>query len=265
MIAYEGKVALVTGAGSGIGKAIAEALAARGARVVLADIDAAGVKATAAALGKGASAVVCDLAEPGAGPRLVEQCFAEQGRLDLVCSNAGIGHNRRLMKEAFDDGGVQRLFAVNLFAGLRIAQTYVRLLQGAGARGRLMLTASENSLSVPSAVKGSGLALYAATKHGLLIAAEWLRDELAHMSAPLDLHVLLPGAVYTPLVARSLPDPAMAPAALGLIFPERCAELALRGMDLGLFYIPTHAHLAEDMRPRTEGVAAALKALGLSR
>jgi NAD(P)-dependent dehydrogenase (short-subunit alcohol dehydrogenase family) len=263
MIAYEGKVALVTGAGSGIGKALAEALAARGARVILADVNEAGVKAAAAALGKAASAVVCDLAKPEAATRLVEQCFAEHGRLDLICSNAGIGHNRRLMKEAFDDS-VERLFAVNLFAGLRIAQTYVRLLQGSGGRGRLMLTASENSLSVPSAVKGSGLGLYAATKHGLLIAAEWLRDELAFASAPLDLHVLLPGAVYTPLVARALPDPSKAPAALGLIFPERCAELALKGMDLGLFYVPTHAHLADDMRPRTEGVAAALRALGLA-
>ena len=48
-----------------------------------------------------------------------------------------------------------------------------------------------------------------------------------------------------------------------MITPERCAELALRGMDLGLFYIPTHAHIADDMRPRTEGVLDSLKALGL--
>ncbi len=53
--------------------------------------------------------------------------------------------------------------------------------------------ASENSLNAPSAVKGAGLGLYAATKHGVLIMAEWLRDELA--AAPLYLHVLLPGAV----------------------------------------------------------------------
>jgi NAD(P)-dependent dehydrogenase (short-subunit alcohol dehydrogenase family) len=235
---------------------------ARGARVILADVDEAGVKAAAGALGRAASAVVCDLANPAAAARLVAECYGAHGRLDLVCSNAGIGHNRRLMKELFDEG-VERLFAVNLFAGLRIAQAYVRLLQETGARGRLMWTASENSLSVPAAVKGSALALYAASKHGLLIAAEWFRDELAAASAPLDLHVLLPGAVYTPLVARALPDPAKAPPALGLIMPERCAELALKGMDLGLFYIPTHAHLADDMRPRAEGISTALKALQL--
>jgi hypothetical protein len=50
---------------------------------------------------------------------------------------------------------------------------------------------------------------------------------------------------------------------MNMILPERCAELALEGMDLGLFYIPTHAHLADDMRPRVEGVLGALRALGL--
>lgn len=261
MIDFRGKSALVTGAGSGIGKALAGALGARGARVVLADVNEAAVKEAATELGAAGFAVVCDLADPQAADRLIEQSHAVYGRLDLVCSNAGIGHNRRLMKQAIDDS-VERLFAVNLFAGLRLAQAYVRVLDGSGARGRLMLTGSENSLSVPKAVKGGGLGLYAASKHALLIMAEWLRDELA--DAPIDLHVLLPGAVYTPLLARALPDPTKAPPELGLISSERCAELALRGMDLGLFYVPTHAHLRDDMRPRTEGVAAALKALGLS-
>ncbi|MCE9524272.1 MAG: SDR family oxidoreductase [Alphaproteobacteria bacterium] len=262
MILYEGTAVLVTGAASGIGKALAQALAARGARVILADVDAVGVRAAAAELGAQGHALVCDLADAAAAGRLIEEALAVHGRLDLVCSNAGVGHNRRLMKQALDDS-VERLFAVNLFAGLRLAQAYVRVLESSGARGRLMFTGSENSLSVPAAVKGAGLGLYAATKHGLLIMAEWLRDELA--AAPLDLHVLLPGAVYTPLVARALPDPAKAPPSLGLISSERCAELALRGMDRGLFYIPTHAHLADDMRARSEGIVAALKALELSR
>jgi NAD(P)-dependent dehydrogenase (short-subunit alcohol dehydrogenase family) len=261
MIDYDGKVALVTGAGSGIGKAIAAALAARGARVVLADIDEAAVNAAAAELGAKGQAIVTDLARTDAPAKLIQQSHAFHGRLDLICSNAGIGRNKRLVKEAFDDDAVARLFGVNLFAGLRLAQAYVPTLEGSPVRGRMMFTGSENSLSVPAAVKGAGLGLYAATKHALLITAEWLRDELA--TAPLDLHVLMPGAVYTPLIARMIPDPAKAPPQLGLISSERCAELALSGMDHGLFYIPTHAHLADDMRPRTEGIAAALKTLGL--
>ena len=124
-----------------------------------------------------------------------------------------------------------------------------------------MLTGSENSLSVPDAVKRFAMGVYGASKHGLLIMAEWLREEAREK--PLDLHVLLPGGVYTPLVAGGLPDFDKLPPEMNMISPERCAELALKGMDLGLFYIPTHAHLADDMQPRVRGVADALKALGL--
>jgi hypothetical protein len=91
--------------------------------------------------------------------------------------------------------------------------------------------------------------------------AEWLLVEAR--AKPLDLHVLLPGGVYTPLIAGALPDVAAVPPEMNIISPARCADLALRGMDLGLFYIPTHAHIADDMRPRTEGVRASLRALGL--
>ncbi len=251
MIDHAGKVALVTGAASGIGRALAAALTARGATVVAADVQG------------GDGVTPCDLAEPGAAESLVAQVFAAHGRLDLVCSNAGVGRNKRLLKETPGDGAVERLFAVNTFAAIRLAQAYVPRLRDAGLAGRIMITGSENSLSVPAAVKGAGLGLYAASKHAVLIAAEWLRDELAGMGAPVAVHVLLPGAVYTPLIAAQLPDPANAPPELGLIMPERCAALALDGMDRGLFYIPTHGHIVDDMRARSEGVAAAARALGL--
>jgi NAD(P)-dependent dehydrogenase (short-subunit alcohol dehydrogenase family) len=259
MIDYNGEVALVTGAASGIGKALAQALAARGAQVILADVQEDGVRHAAAEIA-GALALPCDLADPSAPSALVERAYAWKGRLDLICSNAGVGGSRKLIEQPID-AAANRLFAVNLFAALRIVQAYVPLLERAGARGRLMMTGSENSLSVPSAVRGSAIGLYGATKHALLVMAEWLRYELRN--APIDLHVLMPGAVYTPLVARALPDPSKAPPQLGLIMPERCAEIALRGMDLGLFYVPTHAHLADDMRPRSDGVAQAIEALGL--
>src|SRR5580692_9987927 len=116
---YRGKTALVTGAASGIGQALAAALIARGANVIMADVAADTLKKSAADLG--GTAFPCDLAVPGAPEDLVTKAFAVHGRLDLICSNAGMGHNRRLMKEPLD-AGVERLFAVNLFAALRIVQ-----------------------------------------------------------------------------------------------------------------------------------------------
>jgi NAD(P)-dependent dehydrogenase (short-subunit alcohol dehydrogenase family) len=259
MIDYANTTALVTGAASGIGKALAEALAARGAGVILADIDAAGATAVAAEIGANAYALSVDLSQPEAAAALIEDAFRWRGRLDLVCSNAGIGRRKKVKNETFDSE-VERLFAINLFAAGRLAGAYLTALAPSGARGRLLITGSENSLSVPAAVKGRGLGLYGASKHGVLIMAEWLREESADA---LDVHVLMPGAVYTPMIAAGLPDPALAPPDIGLIMPARCAELALKGMDLGLFYIPTHAHIGDDIRPRYEGVLNALTALGL--
>ena len=260
MIDYAGKVVLVTGGASGIGLAMARAFRARGARIVVADIVEERVQAAGQEFGNDAQVVRCDLAEAAAGPKLVEDAFRAFGRLDVVCSNAGIGHRKKVIKEPLDVR-VLRLFDVNLFAGIRIAQAFHALLVREGTQGHLLLTASENSLSVPSAVRKNGLGLYAASKHGLLIAAEWMREEIA--GGPMSVHVLLPGAVYTPLISQGVPDPSKVPPEYNLIMPDRCAEIALKGLDLGLFYIPTHKHLADDMVPRTEGIRASLIELGL--
>ena len=130
MIDYHGKTALVTGAASGIGKAMAAALKARGASVVLADVNADGVKQAASEID--GHAVVCDLADPDVPARLIAEAFAQNGRLDLVCSNAGIGHRRRALQETFDER-LERLFAINLFAGVRLAQAYAAKLEAARA------------------------------------------------------------------------------------------------------------------------------------
>jgi NAD(P)-dependent dehydrogenase (short-subunit alcohol dehydrogenase family) len=260
MIDYKGQVALVTGGASGIGLALARALHARGAGIILADVNEAGLAAAAQQLGAGCTVLVCDLSQPADQSGLIERALQMAGRIDIVCSNAGVGRNKRVLKEAFDDVA-ERVLAVNLRAGIRIAQAYHAHLGASGRQGRILFTASENALAVPSAVRGSGLGLYAASKHGLLVMAEWLRDETA--GGPMAVHVLLPGAVYTPLIQKALPDPALAAPALNLIMPERAAEVALKGLDLGLFYIPTQRHLADDMRARFDGVRSAVEVLGL--
>ena len=264
MIDYNGKTAMVTGGASGIGRALAQALARRGARILLVDRNEQGLVETARAIA-GSETVVADLSNPEAAQKLVEAAYEKVGPIDLICSNAGIARGGRAttVQERLDLT-VTQLFEVNLFASVRIAQAYAEKLTETGGRGRLMITGSEHSLSLPKRTRRNRMALYAATKHAVLIIAEWMREEFpAH--TPIDVHVLLPGMTYSAMIARVLTNPADAPPEAGLIMPDRCAEIALQGMDLGLFYIPTHPHLANDMRVRLDGVAAAIEALGLAK
>lgn len=90
MATLEGRVALVTGAASGIGLAVARALAAEDARVTMADLDAEAGGREAAALG--ARFIAADLAQPGACRRVVEETLAHAGRLDILVNNAGVQH-----------------------------------------------------------------------------------------------------------------------------------------------------------------------------
>ncbi|MEP0202501.1 MAG: SDR family NAD(P)-dependent oxidoreductase [Halioglobus sp.] len=262
MIDYQGQTVLVTGAASGIGAALAAALGERGARVICADINIDDAERVAASIGNESCAIHCDLSDPTAAQKLVEDAAAISGRLDLICSNAGIGHRGNVLKEDMEDAGaLVRLFEINFYAAMKIAKAYGQFLNSTEQTGRLMVTASENSLSLPSAVRRSSMAFYGASKHAVLIALEWLQIDLR--KEPMDLHVLMPGAVYTPLISKVLPDPAMAPPELELISAKECAAIALRGLDLGLFYIPTQAHLLEDMRPRMQEVENSLLALGV--
>jgi NAD(P)-dependent dehydrogenase (short-subunit alcohol dehydrogenase family) len=265
MIDYQDKVVLVTGAASGIGRALALAMATRGARVLAADIDGDGAAATAQATG--GEALTVDLAQPGAAASLVDRAYGLAGHVDMIASNAGMGSGpgpKRLLKADLDAPRVAAMFEVNMFAAIRLVQAWVPRLEADGRRGRIMITGSENSLSVPDAVKTFGLGLYAASKHGVLVLAEWLRGEMASGNKPLDVHILLPGGVYTGMTADGLgPDPAGWPADMHVITAERCAEIALAGLDNGLFWIPTHRHLAHDMSPRHAGIADAVRVLGL--
>lgn len=250
--------ALVTGGGSGIGLALAKALVARGDRVIVADLES--EAARVATRDAGALFMPVDLRDAAAPSRLVTAAWDALGPLDLIASNAGVARNKRLLREPLD-AEAHALFDVNAFAAVRLAQAYRARLDAEGHRGKLMITASENSLSIPAAVKSFGLGLYAASKHAVLALGEWLAVE--NTAGPMGIHILLPGPVYSPAVAASIPDPAQAPPDFTLISCDACASIALRGLDLGLLYIPTHAHLLDDMAARHTGLSEAITALNL--
>lgn len=150
MINYAGQTILVTGGASGIGKAMAEAFVARGAEVIIADVQSEAAGAVAARLN--GHAIACDLSDPAAPANLIEAAWAWKGKLDFVCANAGTGVRNPVLKENFGPA-TERVFAVNMRAPILMAQAFAAKLEAAGTRGRLMITSSENALSLPAGVR----------------------------------------------------------------------------------------------------------------
>lgn len=166
----EGRVALVTGAGSGIGAALARALVDREAAVVvLADLDAGACEAVAGDLsGRGATTIVArqvDVADATALRGLVTAIEEDHGRLDLVCSNAGIGTGAGVGAPV---AVWQRAWDVNLMAHVHAADA---ALPGMLARGE---GAFLHTCSAAGLLTVAGDAPYAVTKHAAVAFAEWL-------------------------------------------------------------------------------------------
>ncbi|CAN7555861.1 SDR family oxidoreductase [Bosea sp. LjRoot90] len=161
-IRFDGRVALVTGAAQGIGRAIAAALVEAGARVHLADLDADGVAASAKALG--ASAHVADLGSPDATRELVDAILASEGRLDLLVNAAGgvRGQVGRPIEE-ISEGDWRAVFAANVDAAFFLSQAAAPAMKQAGY-GRIVNISSGAGLR-PSL---TGIQAYASAKHALV-------------------------------------------------------------------------------------------------
>jgi 3-oxoacyl-[acyl-carrier protein] reductase len=194
--AFTGKVAVITGAASGIGRAIAEELVGLGARVVLADVDAVGLEATAVALrdrGGEAAAVAGDLVEVETSERLVAAALGRFGTIDLVFANAGIeGPYGPITDRTVDE--LDRMFAVNVRGTyLTITATLPTLL--AHGDGAIVVTAS-----IASLVGYANQPIYTATKHAVLGLMRGIAADIA--GSGVRINAVLPGATDTPLIRR---------------------------------------------------------------
>lgn len=193
----DGKVVIVTGAESGIGRAIALACAEQGAWLVLAGLDAAGLHETAARTDAKSTMVqvtdICDRAQVAA---LIAGAQARFGRLDAVVANAGIALPKTPLLE-LDDAQWDRVVAVNLTGTYNTVIAAARALVAQGQGGSIIATGSSTAVRAMA-----GLTPYTAAKSGV----HGLMRQMALELAPQGIRVntLVPGTTATPL-ARALP------------------------------------------------------------
>ncbi len=190
---YEGKTAIVTGAGSGIGKALALELARRGARVAATDIDEMRLKGVVAELrSKGARAqgYRFDQSKLHEVQRFREGFFSDFPRADILCLNAGIMHTAEFTETTLEDW--RRVMDVNLWGPVYMLQEFLAGLR-AQKDGGILLTASLAGL-----IGFPGTSAYSASKFAVRALGESLRAELRRDN--IRVSVLCPGIVRTNLV-----------------------------------------------------------------
>jgi NAD(P)-dependent dehydrogenase (short-subunit alcohol dehydrogenase family) len=232
----KGKIVVVTGAASGIGRSMARRFAAEGARAVIcADRDIAGAEATAAEFGGRAFRV--DVSKETDLEELIETVEAEVGPIDLFCSNAGIGVGGGAETP---DADWQRIWDINVMAHVWAARHLVPRMAARGG-GYLLNTASAAGL-----LSQIGSAPYAVTKHAAVGLAEWLA--ITHGDQGIKVSVLCPQAVRTAMTAGNEDGVASID---GMMEPDEVAEAVVRGVEAEEFLILPHPEVLQYMRNKT--------------
>lgn len=252
--------AVVTGAASGIGRAIAQDLSARGAKVIACDVNEAGLAETFATLNDGCSTRVCDVSDHAQVEALAEYAAATLGGCDMLFANAGVIAPGRYTGMTVAE--VDWILGVNIRGVWSTTAVFARMMEQQSEGGRICFTGSEHSLGFQHA----GAAVYTASKHAVLGLAEVLRAET---SDKLSVSVFCPGLVGTALGGGERPDGLPAQQRN----PDMSARIQARGMPVaeaardavdgtlrGDFYIVTHSHTVRAAEARFAEMKAAFAA-----
>jgi NAD(P)-dependent dehydrogenase (short-subunit alcohol dehydrogenase family) len=199
-----GRVAVVTGAGSGMGKAFALRLAAEGMNVIAADIQDNALAATVAELAGGGHDVLgvrTDVADPDSVRRLADAAYERFGAVHVLCNNAGV--------EGYLDGPIwaatpkdwEWTVGVNFWSVVHGVREFVPRMLEAGEPGHVV-----NTCSMTSVVSAGNM--YGITKHAVLALTEVLATDLARRGAPIGVTALCPGIIATNLFRGSRNRPA---------------------------------------------------------
>jgi NAD(P)-dependent dehydrogenase (short-subunit alcohol dehydrogenase family) len=265
------QVAVITGGGSGIGRALAFALAAEGCRIVIADIEEAPLEASLAFLPAGTLAVPTDASKMDDVESLAAATLDRFGHVDIVCNNAGVSTFNTLEHQTLDDW--RWVLGVNLWGVIHGVNAFVPIMRRQGTPGHIVNTASVAGLlsGVPY------IGPYAVSKVGVVSLSETLRTELLIEGAPIGVSVLCPSATNTNVMEaernrpaatgceRRTPDAEAMRLEIRSQFtgptgkePEDIATMVVDAVRKDRFWVITHGELRPIVAARTADILDAM-------
>jgi NAD(P)-dependent dehydrogenase (short-subunit alcohol dehydrogenase family) len=268
MTEFKRKVAVITGAASGIGRALAERCVQEGMNVVLADMEVETLTRTEESLkaaGATVLAVRTDVSQARDVEALAEATLDAFGTVHLLCNNAGVATEAPIWESSL--AAWEWVIGVNLWGVIHGVRVFVPIMLAQDTECHIVNTASMAGL-----ISGPGVGVYKVTKHGVVALSETLYHDLAERGAKIHVSVLCPGIVNTRIMesARNYPghlltagplDPAsgarwetlrqLVPAGMP---PGQVADVVFLALRKDQFYIFTHPEGKEAVRTRMEDI-----------
>jgi len=250
---WNGRTAVVTGGASGIGRGIAEAFVAQGASVVIADIDAAALEATAADIG--ALPIRTDVTDAASVRALAASVIERFGAVDIVVNNAGVGPKADISSLTLADW--KWILDVNLWGVIHGVDAFLPALKQNPRGGWIVNTASMSTFFFPPSY-----APYVASKAAVDGLSRVLRNELASEGAHVGVTVLHPGAVRTNIAASLRTRPEVLAGDSGLFdfdiaqklpkdarwsTPDEVGRIVVRAVTAGDAFAFTHPEMVDDV------------------
>jgi NAD(P)-dependent dehydrogenase (short-subunit alcohol dehydrogenase family) len=272
---FEGKVAVVTGAASGMGRAFAERFAAEGMKVVLADVEEPVLETAVRELQHKEYDVLgvhSDVSKQESVETLARRAIEAYGKINIVCNNAGVGGERGMIWEETQKAW-DYMMGVNFWGVVHGIRVFVPKMLEHGEEGHIVNTASIAGL-------GPGWGIYGVTKHAVVAMTEWLSQNLQMVDAKINASVLCPSGVATNITStwRNRPEDLQEDSSTPLSIqemrlkryrqrmtqavaagkqPHEIAEIVLDAIKNNDFYILTHPEQEEwRVRSRAEMIVS---------